>query len=181
MTKKIDVWNITSDIILEVENHSEGIDEFMKSHVERVREWLKENVQVFPEPEKVMLSEFTVDWDAFDGTFLVSFDSTEAMQKFQFGLKLNGEVELYLPMFHSPLCAPASYAAVSITSATHLAILKGLHDTFPRLKAVGIDKETGEKININTPPENRIKKELLEQAKAKVGEKYSITIELNGM
>ena len=153
----------------------------MKSHVERVREWLEENVQVFSEPEKVVLSEFSVNWDDFNGTFLVSLDSIEVSKKFQFESKLNGEVDLYLPMFHSPLGAPASYAAVRITSATHRAILKGLHETFPRLKAVGINRETGEKNDINTHPEARIEKGLLEQAKAKVGKEYFITMELDSV
>jgi len=150
----------------------------MKSHVERVREWLEENIQVFPEPVSVTLSDFSVDWNNFRGDFLVSFDSVAASERFKFALELNGKVALYFPMFHSPLGAPASYAAVRITYATHQAILKGLHETFPRLKAVGIDKKTGERIDLNTPLEDRIEMGLLKQAKTKIGKDYSITIKL---
>jgi len=150
----------------------------MKSHVERVREWLEENIQVFPEPVSVTLSDFSVDWDNFRGDFLVSFDLIEASERFKFALELNGKVALYFPMFHSPLGAPASYAAVRITHATHQAILKGLHETFPRLKAVGIDKATGDRIDRNTPPEDRVETGLLKQAKNRVGKSYFITVEL---
>ena len=151
----------------------------MKSHVDRVWEWLEENVQVFPEPESVTLSDFLVDWDSLNGNFLVSFDSTKASTRFQFGLALNGKAALYMPMFHSPLGAPASYAAVRITHATHQAILKGLHETFPPLKAVGVEKGTGERISLDTPLEERIERNLLEHAKGKVGKNYSITIKLD--
>jgi len=151
----------------------------MKSHVERVWEWLEKNVQVFPTPEVVTLSDFSVDWNNYCGDFLVSIDSVESSERFIFRLELNGKVALELPMFHSPLGAPASYAAVKITNATHQAILKGLHETFPCLKAVGIDTETGERIERNTPLEDRIEIGLLTQAKNKVGKNYSITIKLD--
>lgn len=81
-------------------------------------------------------------------------------------------------MFHSPLGAPASYTAVEITSATQQAILKCLYETFPRLKHVGIDKKTGERVDVNTPPQNRIEEALLDQAKVKVGKGYHVTIAL---
>jgi hypothetical protein len=146
---------------------------------EVVTQWLQDNVQVFPEPETVTLSEFSVDWEDFSGDFSVSFDSVKLAKKLSFGLEASGKTVFYMPMFHSPLGVPVSYPAIEITDRTKDAILRGLRDTFPRLKGAGLDKETGMEITWHTPPALRIAASALRKAIIKVTEDYSITIKVN--
>lgn len=151
---------------------------YHEERIEMVREWLEENVQVFLEPESVTLSDFTVNWDEFSGDFCVSFDSIELPDRLSFGLEASGKTKFYLPMFTSPLGVPASYAAIKITDKTDRAILKGLRETFPRLKGAGIDRKTGKETFYSTPPIDRIEKEVLEQAKKKVTSQYIKSVQL---
>jgi hypothetical protein len=152
------------------------MDESIKKHIKEVRQWLEENVQVFPEPEKVTLSEFSVNWEEFSGEFRVAFDSVVLSEKLRFGLELSGKTRFYLPMFHSPLGAPASYGAIDISEKTHAAILKGLHQTIPKIKGAGIDRDTGREIAFYTPPNERIGADALSEARRKVNKRYSIEI-----
>lgn len=152
------------------------MDESIKQHIEEVMHWLEENVEVFPEPEKVTLSEFSVNWEDFSGEFRVAFDSVVLSEKLRFGLEVSGKTRFYLPMFHSPLGAPASYSAVEISDKTHAAILKGLRETIPRVKGAGLDRNTGKEITYHTPPNERIDAEILSAAILKVNEDYSIQI-----
>ena len=152
------------------------MDESIKKHIEEVRQWLKENVQVFPEPDKVTLSEFLVNWEEFAGEFRVAFDSVVLSEKLRFDLDPSGKATFYLPMFHSPLGAPASYGAIDISEKTHAAILKGLRQTIPRIKGAGIDRDTGVEITYYTPPSERIGEDALIEERRKVNERYSIEI-----
>ena len=107
------------------------MDESIERHVEQVMAWLEENVQVFLEPEAVTLSEFSVNWEDFSGDFNLSLDDVMLSRKVGFGLEASGKTRFYMPMFYSPLGAPASYAAIEITEKTRQAILTGLRQTFP--------------------------------------------------
>ena len=158
--------------------NKKDFDDLIKKHIERVGEWLDENVQVFPEPKTVTLSEFSIDWDEFSGEFRLSLDSVVLTGKLKFGLEASGKTTFYMPMFHSPLGAPASYPAIEITDRTRSAILKGLQETFPRLKGAGIDRQSGKQIRYDTPPIERIERAALEQAKRKVSKKYAIVVDL---
>ena len=153
-----------------------------KKHVELVNKWLEENVQVFSEPELVTLSEFSINWEDFGGDFRVALDSNILPDKFNFWLEASGLTRFCIPMFHSPLGAPASYGAVRITNKTNDAILQGLRDTIPRLEGVGISKKTGMRIELRTPPIERIEKNILEQVQNKVSQEgYSITVEMKSI
>jgi len=154
------------------------MDQSTNSRVEQVTHWLEENVQVVPEPKFVTLSAFSVNWTDFSGEFSVSFDSSALSEKLKFGLEASGKTCFQMPMFHSPLGVPASYAAIEITDQTHKAILKGLRETFPRLRGAGLDRKTGKSIACYTPSSERIEAHLLEQARNKVSMDYSITVEL---
>lgn len=152
------------------------MDESIKQHIEEVRHWLEKNVQVFTEPKEVTLFEFSINWDEFSGEFRVAFDSVILSEKLRFGLEASGKTTFYLPMFHSPLGAPASYAAIEVSEKTHAAILKGLRQTIPRLKGAGIDRDTGNEITYHTPPIKRIASDILNEARRVVNERYSIRI-----
>ena len=90
--------------------HKDKIDDSDISHIEKVRQWLREHVQVFSDLHSVTLSDFTVNWDEFS----VTLDDTAISDKFSFFLEASGKTTFYPPMFHSPLGAPASYAAVEV-------------------------------------------------------------------
>ena len=132
------------------------MDEHIRKHIEQVREWLEKKVQKYPTPCKVTLSEFEVDWDELSGAFSISFDAVPLPKKLKFGVEQSGKAVFFLPMFHSPLGAPASYATIEISDKTSRAILKGLHSTIPRVKGYGINRETGKQIYSHTPICERI-------------------------
>jgi len=150
--------------------------ESIEKHLKEVSTWLEENVQMYSEPNTVTLSSFQVDWSNFSGQFKVAFDHVVLPEDFRFGLEASGKTMFYMPMFHSPLGAPASYAAIEITENTKTAILNGLRKTFPRLKGAGLDKETRREITFHSPPETRVDAKTLTLAKEKVTQNYSVTI-----
>ena len=156
------------------------MDESILRHIEEVRAWLDENVQVFTEPQSVTLSDFVVDWNEFSGDFRVFLDSAELPDKLRFGLNASGKTDFYLPMFHSPLGAPASYAAIELTPRTLEAIKQGLHKTIPHVMATGINKETGLEVEAHTPPQLRLSAETLKGAMGKIVNDYSVTVSLEG-
>jgi hypothetical protein len=86
--------------------------------LENVDEWLEKNVQVFPEPKVITLSNFKKK--DFGGEFTLTLDSAALIDKISFdNWPLNSTlIKIYLPMFHSPLGVPASYAAIEITDNT---------------------------------------------------------------
>jgi len=127
-----------------------------KEHVARVMEWYKENVKVYPTPKKVTLSEFEVDWEELSGSFRIDLDDVHVNDRFDFSLEASGWTTFYIPMFHSPLGAPASYLAILITSETEHAIMKGLRATVPRVEPYGLNQKTGKETTQNTPVSDRI-------------------------
>jgi len=161
----------------------EPLKRLIERNIERVKEWLDENVQVFPEPKSVTLSDFTVSWrkDDFSGSFRVSLDTNAITDKFQFHLQASGKTTFNPPIFHSPLGAPASYSAVELTDKTNRAILKGLHDTFPRLEGLGWDRDTGKEITFDTPLYERVEPSALENAKKTVTKDYSVAINIENV
>ena len=154
------------------------MEESILRHIEEVRAWLDENVQVFTEPQSVTLSDFVVDWNEFSGDFRVSLDSSELPDKLHFGLNASGKTDFYLPMFHSPLGAPASYAAIELTPKTLEAIRQGLHSTIPHVMGVGTTSETGLKIEAHTSPQLRLSGETLKGAMVRLIEDYTVTMPL---
>ena len=152
-----------------------------ESRFERVKDWLEENVQVYPGPELVRLYDFAIDWEDFSGEFRVAFDSVVLSEKLRFSLEASGKTTFRLPMFHSPLGVPASYAAIEITEKTHKAILKGLRETVPRVKGAGLDRETGKSVSFHTPPAERIDPTVLRNAKATVTGSYLIIVDVKNL
>jgi hypothetical protein len=136
----------------ETESYNRG----SKEHVARVMEWYKENVKVYPTPEKVTLSEFEVDWVELSGSFRIDFDDVQVNDRFDFSLEASGWTTFHIPMFHSPLGAPASYLAILISSETENAIMEGLRATIPRIEPFGLNRKTGKETTQNTSISDRI-------------------------
>ena len=144
-------------------------------HVKEVESWLKDNVKMFDEPKTVTLSRFDIDWQQFRGSFSLALDETAIKEKISFSLNAEGTVSFSLPMFHSPLGAPASYSAYEFSKKTRLAISNALNLTLPKLLGVGRHPVTKKEITINSPINERISKEKLQQAKRRVKRNYKIT------
>ncbi len=143
--------------------------------LKEVRGWLDEHVKVI-NPKRIELFAFEVDWETFSGSFSIKFDSEVLEDRLDFGLNASGRVDYYLPIFHSPLGVPASYPAIEISNEVREAIAKGLGEIFPRLKAAGIDRETGEEIAYFTPPKERVDHKILQNAIYRVNKEFSKVI-----
>jgi hypothetical protein len=157
------------------------MDERTRNHLEQVRQWLKDNVRHYSTPNKVTLYSFDVDWGELSGSFRVLLDDKELSEELTLAIDQSGKVNFYLPMFHSPLGAPASYAAIELTEITSRAILEGLRKAIPRIMGCGINRETGKEVFDYTPVQDRIlDKEEFELSRKQVSSPdYSITIETN--
>src|SRR4051794_33586873 len=102
------------------------------------------------------LSEFEIDWDRLAGSFRLAFDGEPLLERFRISLELSGWLRYWTPMCHSPLGAPASYAAVDFTGETRRAIDAGLRAMLPRLHGCGIILATAKEIHFTAPIDERI-------------------------
>ena len=128
----------------------------VRAHLEAVGQWLAENVRVYATPREVTLSGFEVDWERLSGSFELTLDNARLPERLRFHLDISGWLNFELPMFHSPLGTPASYAAVEFTPETREAITEGLRRTVPRVQGYGIVRATGREIGSSTPLAGRI-------------------------
>ncbi len=154
------------------------MDEYKKKHIEEVHKWLEDNVKSYPSPKTLTLSEFDINWEKLSGSFLLILDNIST-ERLNFGLEDSGKVKYFLPMFHSPLGAPASYAAIDITNETECAILRALEATIPKVHGCGIDRKTRREFYFYTPVKDRVIDELeFENAKKRLTADYLISINL---
>lgn len=138
-------------------------------HLKLVSTWLDENVITYQEPKVISLVEFDFNWERMSGSFCLLLDDHRIADLFQLTLSQNGLMQFHPPMFHSPLGAPASYSALNLTSATEEAISNALREIFPKLRPLGLDKQSGICIWSTTPMQDRIiDKEAFEEARAKI-------------
>ena len=128
----------------------------INEHLKLVSQWLDENVVSYPTPSSISLVEFDFNWDLMAGSFCLLIDDERLSDTFQLTLSQTGWMQFHPPMFFSPLGAPASFSAVNLTSATEDAINHALHQIFPRLKPIGLDKSSGATIWSTSPTANRI-------------------------
>lgn len=148
-------------------------------HMKEVARWLDGNVVVYPTPQAVKLSGFSVNWNEISGKFYVTLDETPIALPFGFSLEQSGWVNYHPPMFTSPLGAPASYYAVDLTDDTAKTLTKALRSIFPRLKPLGIDTASGAFIGQRTPVVERINdQEVFDQARELISRcGFCITVE----
>ena len=125
-------------------------------HIAQVKAWLDENVIEYPTPAKVTLSDFQVDWLNITGSFALALDEVQVPYRFKFALGDNGRLRYFMPMFHSPLGAPASYGAVEFTDEARQAISEGLSILVPRFASFGLHPVTREFIHQYTPLAERV-------------------------
>jgi hypothetical protein len=122
----------------------------IENRVKKVNEWFERNVKTYRTPAEMILFNFSIDAQNYAGRFSIKLDGVEIQEKFRFGLGGNGEPEIFFPVFHSPMGAPASYPAVELTGETRNAISEVLANILPRVKPFGLNKATGEWILATT-------------------------------
>ena len=80
----------------------------------------------------------------------LKLDDIRIEEKFNFSLSIDGMYHYCIPMFVSPLGAPASFGAVELSEETHTAITNALSQIFPRMAAFGLHPVSKEFINSST-------------------------------
>jgi hypothetical protein len=131
-------------------------DRKMNEKIEKLRNWLRVHVVSPSTPQSITLSDFEFNTKDISGSFCLTLDKVRFDSRFNFDVQMNGQYEIYPPLFVSPMGVPASYPSIELTDETKIMIVKLLNNFFPKVKPMGIDRETGEFITGNTPMENRV-------------------------
>ena len=144
----------------------------MNEKVEKVRNWLREHVVSPSTPQSITLSDFEFNSKDISGACSLTLDNVKFISRFDFHVQMNGQYEIYPPLFVSPMGVPASYPSIELTDETKIMIEELLNNFFPKVKPLGIDQESGEFITRNTLMVNRlIDLDSLESIKEEVMEK----------
>jgi len=130
-------------------------------HVEAVMRWLDDHVLVFDTPHELTIFDVQADSETYKGSFRlkldeVILDSTKLEDPFTFSLGQNGKPSWYIPMFYSPLGAPASYGAIKLSDETERAIQQQLDRLLPRMRPLGLDHERGILLTYDASLEDRM-------------------------
>lgn len=158
----------------------EEISERIARHLEEVRTWLDENVTVYDDVRSVTLHTFNIDWNDLGGSFQISVNGERCELPFSFGCRTaTGKPEVYFPMFHSPLGAPASYAAIVISEQVIEHIKGAIGKLMPSLKPLGLDSESGKELTYQTPLHERLPSRAELQAAKAVTSQANFSIKLD--
>ena len=95
-------------------------------------EFLNDHVQVFLTPQKIIMSNFDIDWEALSGSFNLTLDGISTKERLGFCPEMAGKPKLVFPVYHAPYGIPSSYSSVRITWETEYCILKKLKMLLPR-------------------------------------------------
>lgn len=89
-----------------------------KSHVEQVAEFLQQHTFNGMEARHYAVVDLAIDWQWYPGdlkgTFYLELDGVKFPEAFRFSFGCTPQVELQLPMFFSPLGAPASFPRIDL-------------------------------------------------------------------
>jgi hypothetical protein len=121
-----------------------------------LKDWLGANVQYHPEPKYVALSDFEVDWNDLSRSFILSLDLVKIEPRIKFSLDSNGWMRFWMPMHHSPLGVPASFAMFELTDTTNNAIERALKEVFGCFRPLGLNKDINQLITGSTPILDRV-------------------------
>ena len=128
----------------------------MNEKIEKLRNWLRGHVVSPSTPKVVVLSNIDFDWKELSGSFNLTLDNLRLISGFRFSVDISGKYQISPPMYVSPMGVPASYPSIELTEETTNEITKLINDFFPKVKPLGIDKETGVFIDRNVPMSDRV-------------------------
>jgi hypothetical protein len=118
--------------------------------------WVDEHMTRYAPTERVILSEFVFNWNRLGGYCTVEFDDVRCPDPLTVYYGDNGRISFCLPSFHSPLGAPASYAAYELSDAAEQAVREGLEAVFPKITAYGLNRITNVLTTASTPEADRL-------------------------
>ena len=128
----------------------------MNEKIEKLRNWLRGHVVSPSTPKVVVLSNIDFDWKELSGSFNLTLDNLRLISGFRFSVDISGKYQISPPLYVSPMGVPASYPSIELTEETTNEITKLINDFFPKVKPLGIDKETGVFIDRNVPMSDRV-------------------------
>lgn len=116
---------------------------------------------VFDTPHQLIVFDIQGDPLKYEGSFRlqlddVVLDATRVEDPFTFSLSQNGKPSWHSPMFYSPLGAPASYSAVTLSDDTEHAIQQLLERLLPTMRPLGLNRETGILLTYGAALEDRM-------------------------
>jgi len=108
------------------------------SHLEAVMRWLDENQIHLDQPNSVTVKDFVVETEDH-ASFTLVLDDKPYPERFECDTSLVEFDPLRLPIYCSPLGAPASYPVYDLTTATYCAVNNALRQANKALNKAGVN------------------------------------------
>ncbi|MDP4836766.1 MAG: hypothetical protein NWS01_06405 [Burkholderiales bacterium] len=108
------------------------------SHLEAVMRWLDENQIHLDQPNSVTVKDFVVETEDH-ASFTLILDDKPYPERFECDTSLVEFDPLRLPIYCSPLGAPASYPVYDLTTATYCAVNNALRQANKLLNKAGVN------------------------------------------
>ncbi|QWC95851.1 hypothetical protein G6733_03560 [Polynucleobacter paneuropaeus] len=128
----------------------------MNEKIKKLRNWLRGYVVSPSTPKVVILSNFEFDLKEFKGSFRLTLDNLRFISGFSFSVDISGRYEIAPPLYVSPMGVPASYPSIELTDETNEAIAYLINEFFPKIKPLGLEKNTEKFIDRNTAMWDRV-------------------------
>ena len=124
--------------------------------IQAVKEWLQRNIRHYPAPSTITLRQIRLDPKELRGEALLLIGDALPGEELNLWMSESGRLTFSPPLFHSPLGAPATYAAIELTKNTEQAIAAAVQGLLPRLLPLGINPKTKEWVTTSTPLHERV-------------------------
>ena len=108
------------------------------SHLEAVMRWLDENQIHLDQPNSVTVKDFVVETEDH-ASFTLILDDKPYPERFECDTSLVEFDPLRLPIYCSPLGAPASYPVYDLTTANYCAVNNALRQANKLLNKAGVN------------------------------------------
>jgi hypothetical protein len=133
-----------------------GDHDALHEHVKAVHEWVERNIRAYAPPQRIRVRSIELNPETLRGKARLLLGEQQAEEELSLSVSETGWMTYSLPMFHSPLGAPASYSAVSLTEGTRNAVDRAVRSLLPRLLPLGLHPLTREWITTATPLSERM-------------------------
>jgi len=107
-------------------------------HARQVNKWVDAKKVSYPDGSSIDFVTFEFDPESGKGQFTLSFNGEECPYDYSFQARLHS-LDIYHPMFSSPMGAPASYSAVEISAEMIALIRKKVTE---RLREAGVEYDS---------------------------------------
>jgi hypothetical protein len=128
----------------------------IEERVVEVNRWVHANQRVYSGISTIKLSDVSMAKSTLSGSALLTLDDRVPSEDVSIWLGGDGWLTYSLPMFHSPLGAPASFPAVLLTGAARPALDSAIRGLLPRVLPFGLHPVTKEWITQSTPLRQRL-------------------------